>query len=474
LLRSLSGSGAAQAAVEKNFISYRITNGFFGHQWYPTDAATSGPSGLAVVEPNVREMQLADIAGPISTILDERFDPFRSKMILMRHIDRLDKSDHNQLNGLFGWSTFEEEGRSYAGLPPSIDQIMANQLFGGAFVPLNLSIRWSEQGGSCSFSITPSGALVHDAGLYPEQAYARLFGDLELDESTATRRRRYRQTIVDRVLPHYRSVRQNPRLGRLDGEILDQHIDHMQQLHQQLSRSAVECAPPASPARFNMTPEAVDAGAQAQIDIAVAAIRCGLVRVVNLYLDPDTLMTNELHGIEGHHAVSHVGDPAAVQGIQNAHLWHMRYLVDLLTKLDASVDPSTGDTLLDNSLVFVNNEIGNQNGRSGNQPDDVDLNHIGLDVQTLLVGSCGGALRTGTFLDYRTDFERDRWTRYVGTAYNRVLISCMLAMGLTPDAWEVNGQPGYGDMRGAQYNKTPLDQVVMGDMRAYLPRISAG
>jgi hypothetical protein len=38
----------------------------------------------------------------------------------------------------------------------------------------------------------------------------------------------------------------------------------------------------------------------------------------------------------------------------------------------------------------------------------------------------------------------------------------------------VNTQPGYGDMRGAQCNKTPLDQVVIGDMRAHLPRIGAG
>jgi hypothetical protein len=130
--------------------------------------------------------------------------------------------------------------------------------------------------------------------------------------------------------------------------------------------------------------------------------------------------------------------------------------------------------LLDDSLVLVNNEIGNQSGASGGEsPGDYDNNHIGIDVQVMLVGSCGGALRTGNLLDFRTDFTRSRWSQYIGTAYNRVLISCMLAMGLEPDDWEVGGQPGYGDMRGAQYDMTPLDQVVIGDLRAYLPGLEA-
>ena len=46
-------------------------------------------------------------------------------------------------------------------------------------------------------------------------------------------------------------------------------------------------------------------------------------------------------------------------------------------------------------------------------------------------------------------------------------------LGVEPDAWEMNGQPGYGDMRGHNYNMTPLDQVVVGDLRTYLPRLEA-
>ena len=159
-------------------------------------------------------------------LLDEKFDPFRSKMILMRHIDRMDRADHQGANGLFGWSNMADTGDSFDGLPASIDKLMAEKLFANAFPPLNLSVRWTDTGASCSYSVTAEGSLVMDPGLYPEQAFEKLFAGFEVDEDTATRRRRYKQTLVDRVLPHYKEVRGNPRLSSADQALLDQHIDH--------------------------------------------------------------------------------------------------------------------------------------------------------------------------------------------------------------------------------------------------------
>lgn len=456
--------------VRRNFISYRITNGMYGHDWFPTDAAAAG---LTLVEPNVREMALADIEGPVSTLLSEAFDPFRDRMNLLRHIDRLDTSDHDRRSGLFGWSDLE--GIDIASLPPSIDNLIAEHAFAIPSVPLNLGIRWSQTGASCSVTITPSGELVEQPSLYPEQAFQSLFGDFDVDDLTATRRREQKRLLVDRALAHYTDVRNHPRLSSADRDRLDEHVEHMFTLEQQLSLSAADCAPPEDdPTELTGSPEHVNARAQAAVDIAIAALRCEMTQVVNLYLDPDTLFSETLHGVSGgHHGASHDSSEGSQLSIRNAHQWHMGYLADLLRKLDVGEDPITGGTLLDNSLVLVNNEIGNQNGQSGTQPDDIDLNHGALDNQVLMVGSCGGRLRTGHYLDYRTDFERNRWSRYIGTSYNWVLVTAMLAMGVEPEAWETDGQPGYGDMRGHKYNMTPLDQVVVGDLRSYLPRLQA-
>lgn len=459
-------------ASAKNFVSWRITNGQYGHQWFPSDAATAG---MELVAPNVREMMLADIDGPISPILDAGFDPFREKAILFRHIDRMDLADHTASTGLWGWSASEDSlaGIDVAKLPASIDRLIADRADIPA-PPLNLCVRWSEQGASCSFSTTAQGQAVMEAGLYPDQAFNQLFVGLDVDDVTAARLRAQKLTLVDRSLEHYTAVRNNPRLSAADKAVLDEHIEHMQKLEQLLAADAIPCVPPADPGQYQMVPEMVDTAAQAQVDIAIAALRCGLTRVVNFYLDPDTLMTESLHGvIGGHHGASHDSSPPSVDSILAAHRWHMRYLFDFLGKLDETENPITGATLLDDSLVLVHNEIGNQNGQSGTGPQDLDNNHICLDIQVMMIGSCGGVLRTGTYLDYRTDFTRNRWSQYIGTAYNGVLVSCMLAFGLEPDDWEVDGEPGYGDLRGTLYDMTPPDQVVIGDLRSFLPRLEA-
>ncbi len=454
--------------VRRSFISWRITNGMFGHDWFPNNQAASG---LALVEPNVREMALADIAGPISPLLNERFDAFRDRMNLLRHIDRLDLADHNNRSGLFGWG--DMEGIDTSSLPSSIDNIIAENAFDIPAIPLNLGVRWSETGQSCSVTVTATGEVVEQPSLYPEQAFQSLFADFDIDDLAAARRREQKRLLVDRALDHYNDVRNHPRLSNADRDRLDEHVEHMFALEQQLSLTAADCSPPQDPGSLGSSPETVNARSQAVVDIAIAALRCEMSNVVNIYLDPDVLFTDALHGVAGHHAVSHNSDAASVQGIRNAHDWHMDYLSDFLAKLDVGQDPVNGGTLLDNSLVLVNNEIGNQNGASGNQPGDIDLNHGALDNQVLLIGSCGDRLRTGSYLDYRTDHTRNRWSEYIGTSYNWVLVTCMLAMGVEPDAWEVNGEPGYGDMRGHQYNMTPLDQVVVGDLRTYLPRLEA-
>jgi len=473
MLPSLASRSRAAEPSERNFVSWRITNGMFGQHWYPSDDAVEAAGGLQLVEPNVRELMLRDLPGSISPILDGRFDDLREKMILFRHVDRLDDSNHQSLNGLFGYSrdAEDEDPGFYAGKPASIDQLIARHVFGNAVVPLNLCVRWSSTGVSCSVAADEDGTLLRAPGLYPNQAFEQLFADFGLEPSVADRRRRYRQSIVDRVLPHYRSVRDGRRLSRQDRLVLDEHIEHMHTLQMQLSRGVVECAPPDAP-EGGRNPETVNASARAQVDIGIAALRCGLTKIVNFYLDPDVNFDPELHGVEGgHHGASHNSSATGIESVLNAHRWHMDYFYDFLTKLEATPG-ADGGTMLDDSLVLLNNEIGNQAGRSGNAPGDFDLHHLGLDVQCMLVGSAGGALRTGTFLDLRTDHERTRWTRYIGTAYNQVLVTCMLAMGMTPDQWEVDGTPGYGDLRGGKYDQTPPDRVVLGDMRSMLPRVA--
>jgi hypothetical protein len=63
-------------------------------------------------------------------------------------------------------------------------------------------------------------------------------------------------------------------------------------------------------------------------------------------------------------------------------------------------------------------------------------------------------------------------------AHSGAGIAARLCQGVPGPAagcpWSMHERAGIALLLVAQYNKTPLDQVVMSDMRAYLPRISAG
>ena len=133
LLSPREAAAGGLGEPQRNFISWRVTNGMFGHQWYPSDEATAD---LTLMEPNVREMMLADIPGDISPLLDQKFDAFRDKMTLLRHIDHLDSSDHNAGTGLLGWSIADGAvpGADAANLPASIDQLIAGHAFGAPVV----------------------------------------------------------------------------------------------------------------------------------------------------------------------------------------------------------------------------------------------------------------------------------------------------------------------------------------------------
>jgi len=466
-LPSLVEADAAVASASRNFISFRVTNGYYGSFWYPSEAALRKTGNFVSVGPNVRRMSLAEIPGPISPLLDASFDPVRGKIALLRHIDKLDGANHAPTSGLMGWSCKGVLPNDLRGLPPSIDKLMAARIFGGAVSPLNLAIANSSTGPSCSTSVADSGEVLFEAGLYPHQAFEKLFGARLAEPALVAKRLRHKQALVDRVLPHYRAVAANPRLSMADRQHLERHVDHIRDLQSRLSRQIVECTPPRAPEMFGRTPESIDAAGAALIDLTVAALRCGLTNIVNLYFDPDSLLTGPLHGVEnGHHAASH--DPGAVVAVYNAVKWSTRHLSMLLLRLDAERDGNTGKSMLDASLVFFNNEIGNQQGQSGLRLIG-DINHHGLDAQVLLAGSCGGVLRMGDLLDFGTEYRRPRYTSQIGTAYNRVLITCMLAMGLTPQDWEQNGQPGYGDLRGVDPLLSPPDKTVVGDMRAMLP-----
>jgi hypothetical protein len=113
--------------------------------------------------------------------------------------------------------------------------------------------------------------------------------------------------------------------------------------------------------------------------------------------------------------------------------------LDLVNRLDAFSD-GMGGTLLDHSLVAWGQESGN-------------VTHFAFSMPVVTAGAAGGAIKTGSYCDYRnlkrrlsgdssTGSEGD--ALWPGLTYNQWLSTALLAMGVPQDEWAESSHPGYG------------------------------
>ena len=99
-------------------------------------------------------------------------------------------------------------------------------------------------------------------------------------------------------------------------------------------------------------------------------------------------------------------------------------------------DPATGRSMLEDTVVFVGNNMGSV------------LNHKGSRMPCLMFGG-SSVLRTGTLVDFRSQhswsyvggFER---IERLGIAYNHLLVTMCQLFGLQPEDYE-HGQEGIGE-----------------------------
>lgn len=399
---------------------------------------------------------LSDLAagGRFSEILGPAFNPFLSKMLLLRGLDFMPDTNHNQ-GGMLGNYAAADVTHPDVQAVPTIDQVLAHsdQIYPGG--PSGARALHLSPGVANTFSFTDngSGGAVSQvqAHVDPRTAFNEAFNGFTAPTQMPAGPDRNKK-LVDRVLADYRAVSQGPRISAGDKQTLEQHMTFLSEIQTRLDRgpTAIACEMPGQPASVQANGVNVDTLSQAyslMVDVLVAAIRCDVTRIATL---------NVWKGI-GRGIGSGGSDLGYVHsGLKDAQDWHERahewanagskaqviainqwianeVFVRLLTGLD--VEEADGKTFLDNSIVMWGNELG--------------MNHLNWSVPTLLVGSGGGKLNTGRYIDYidwnrNVKFHQEDGPVIEGVPYNRMLISIMQAFGLQPSDYERGGQRGYG------------------------------
>lgn len=477
---------AAGPDCPKRFIAIKTYNGMPVLDWYPRNP----PSGYEThsVDGTVRlsaplpeatgrhasgaeyfgtQAPLSDFAGrDLSNVFSSEFERHHDEMLLFRGLDFMPGLNHNY-GGYLGNLGLNTNGTGGpvdgAQINATIDHVMAASPSVYAAPPLGPRVlHLGSRRNTSSYAPTnPSDVLAigrdaiqqAQAFVNPRAAFDAVFAmaPSPMGEPPGVSAR-----LVDRVREDYRRAWEGPHLSRDDRDVLDRHMTYLSELEARVNRMEAVLCDPTRPGDLDTGGEfSVDVGQiedlfDAFVDMTAAALACDATRIVTL--DVTKMVVNDGGDIFGM-GDSENADSAgrdnwhfqAHQWDDNARRWlglGGRWVADrvVLPLLDRLAEASAGDgtSVLHHSMVMWSNEL--------------SFNHLNYSVPTAMWGSAGGQLRTGRFIDY---VDHDRPIRFrqhdgsvvEGVQFNRLLVTIMQAMGLTPDEYEREPGRGYGEYR---------------------------
>jgi len=286
-------------------------------------------------------------------------------------------------------------------LGPSIDHFIADRLGAGTPYPvLNFGVRASGYAEDIFHRADgEQAAKMND----PHSAFDVLFGDLGLDSEALARLTAQRKSVLGLAKSRLDSLR--TRVGAADRAKMDAHLEAIAQVEAQLA--APQCSEPVLVDGDGYREEG-----QMQIDLALAALRCDLTRVVSLQWStgaseqafPDI-------GIPyGHHTLAHLDvpgldDPQIMELLFDVGAWYAQRIRDLVDGLRAW--PEGNGTMFDNTVILWCSEHAAHQG--GHDRDNMPY---------VLIGRAGGY------------FAGNRFAAYDHASNNDLFISLAHAMGL--------------------------------------------
>lgn len=481
---------AMASTGQKRFIALFSGHGQAFAHWLPTNDSVNLRAINGFRE--VRGMSLAGIRSggqnQISRVIGSEFNPYRSDLLLLTRLTPPRGSGQHHTSQMLGGATKNLN-------PNTIDQIMARSSAVTAGTPervLNMIAVERGQYYSNSSMIRRDGndlsSLIGD----PRVAFDKLFcqngsGGGGNPDPQPTPEVDYDKKVVDKVLGHYRSVINNNRLSNEDKQKLQQYVDNLNDLENRLfpERTVTSTNPVQSvsscPARptFQSVPLSGNSGMDRlmknNIDVIALAIKSGMTNIATLQFHPHDYHASNFGDIhpqlnqDTHNGIGHSSGEAKWRLNHYFGLLMVR-LLDELSQVENSV---TGETYLNNSLVFWGNDQGCYNNPG---------NHGHKNMPVLLAGQAGGALTTGRLIDYGPNYNDGAFLRAPdtygqngyreGRVYNQLLVTLLQAMGVAPSEYESSPGSGFGAYgNDSDWSISGESNDGVTDKRAWLPGV---
>jgi hypothetical protein len=316
---------------------------------------------------------------------------------------------------------------------PSLDQVIAADQ--QTVFP---SLEWAVGGAPVAYDALGQ-PLPYETD--PVAAWNRLFPTAATTpEATAIRARQ--TAVLELATSRYEAL--VPRLAAEEQARLAQHRDLIHDLEARivaLDRLACE-APPEPTGAMPLPHEAAHPGAMVGLfgDLAVAALSCGMTRVVTLRVDAIPTATVGAPPGDLHNDIAHAvaGNPDARAWMTLHHTFLAEQIAELADKLRGAPDEA-GGSLLDSTLVVWWNEMATGD-------------HLFHNVPAVLLGGIDG-LRWGTYHRWapRVRVSGRNGVEVMGQVHNKLLTTIGSVMGLPGSSFgvtELAGPDGPVDCTG--------------------------
>lgn len=285
----------------------------------------------------------------------------------------------------------------------SVDQIAAQHLGSETrFASLELGCDDSrtvgncDSGYSCAYTNTLSWRS-ETAPMPPETnprlVFERLFGgaDAGLDPAVRTRRLMNRRSILDVVTTRTREL--NGTLGAADRRKVDEYLSSIREIERQIDAAEHDWTDiPAGVEKPTGVPVAYADYVRLMFDLQVVALQTDMTRVVTMMMGREGSMRTypEIGVPDPHHPLTHHRNQGDwVERVSQINAFHAGLFAHFLDRLAST--PEGDGTLLDHSMVVYGSGLSDGN------------RHTHEDLPVVVVGSGGGAFKTGRHIVYPKD-----------------------------------------------------------------------
>ena len=352
---------------------------------------------------------------------------------------------------------------------PTIDYILNNNKIFNPNGRPNVTTQSNGENLSQSLSGT-TVASTSRTDSYFSSLYNAMFANGNFPESGATQVTNPKADVLNRVMGDYTRVRNSKNISLEDKIILDNVFDKFSDIQKSFVATAGgQC----KYKDFYTTHVGVNnydnmnitnaAHGKALADLITAALMCDSVRTMSFQFDTSYGLVFEGqefdHQITSHQPFSMTNGKYQWQYMGGRQALVIKNLIAPLVQNLSSATDTNGKSILYNSLLNVNYECGQVHGWGS--------------IPTILFGNAGGAFTSGNYIDYadrakgvydgvdtgdaniftRTPGSIRFTNNWYGVSHNRLHVSILQAMGLTPAEYEDNS------LNALLYNRTDIGDL---------------